>query len=262
VDLGVPRSSRGSGTIFKSLKFPDLEGLFPVATDTVNTEDDMTAVRERAEQGKNDDLLGAIGSVDYALKQGIIALPITITMPDPPDALILSGGNPVLAVEVRRVTWKRLRHVEAHATPWDVDAGGQPIRGDLIEHNPDLCTDEPARPDKGAPKGSRTGNFRAIKKPGEKLDGDGWVGGEMEAVTLAALQTAVTEKQAKFESYSVSTSHVWLFLIDDGIAGAWESILSNPDLMQQVKAICAASDFERVLLFRFSYGVSELWCRN
>lgn len=233
-----------------------------MASFTINADDDVQSVRQKAEQDKDDDLLGAIESLPYALRQGIIVLPVSITMPDPPDALIISDVNPVLAVEVRRVTWRRMRHVEAHATAWDVDAQGQPIRGDLIEHNPDLCTDEPARPDKRAPQGSRTGDFRAIKKPGEKLDGPGWAGGEMEAVTLAALQTAVTEKQAKFKSYSVSTGHVWLFLIDDGIAGAWEGILSNPDFRQQAQAICAASDFERVLLFRFSYGVSELWCRS
>jgi hypothetical protein len=228
----------------------------------INGFSDIEATRQKAEHDRDDDLLGAIEALDYALRQGVIALPITITMPDPPDALINSSGDPVLAIEVRRVTWKRLRHVEAHATPWTVDRQGQSVRGDLIEHNPDLCRDQPARRDKNAPKGSRTGDFRAIKKPGERLDGEGWIGGEMEAVTLAALQTAVTEKQAKFKTYSVSTGHVWLFLIDDGIAGTWDSILSDPDLRERARAICAASDFERVLLFRFSYGISDLWSKQ
>ena len=43
----------------------------------------------------------------------------------------------------------------------------------------------------------------------------------------------------------------WLFLIDDGLVGAWEGILSNPDFKARAEAICAASSFERVLLFRF-----------
>jgi hypothetical protein len=77
--------------------------------------------------------------------------------------------------------------------------------------------DEAASRDKGTPKGSRTGHFRAIKKPGEKLDGDGWLGDEMRTVTLETMRTAVTEKQANFERYSKTTRRVWLFLIADGI---------------------------------------------
>jgi hypothetical protein len=229
----------------------------------VTTATDIEVIRQQANRDKNDDLLGAAESLDYALRQRFVTLPVEITMPDPPDALIFFDNNPVLAVEVRRETWQRLRHVEAHATPWgEVDAQGRPVRGDLIELNLDLCSNEPARRDMHAPKGTRTGDFRAIKKLGEKLEGEGWTGGEMEAVTLTSLQIAVAEKQAKFNDYSASTGRVLLFLIADGLPGAWDGILSDADLKRQAEAICASSDFERVLLFRFGRGISELRSRT
>jgi hypothetical protein len=42
-------------------------------------------------------------------------------------------------------------------------------------------------------------------------------------------------------------------------AGAWDDILSDADLRWQAEAIAAASDFERVLLFRFARGMSEVF---
>ena len=73
----------------------------------------------------------------------------------------------------------------------------------------------------------------------------------MEAATLDALKAAVEKKQAKFQNYAASAGRVWLFLIHDGIPGAWEGILSNPGLRARAETICAANSFERVLLFRF-----------
>ena len=206
----------------------------------IETLADLDAMRDKAEREKDDDLFGAVEAVDYAFQQGVFVLPVSIARPNPPDAVISSQGKPVLAVEVTRVTWQRLSEVEAAAGP-----------GELIELNPELCVDRKARRDRKAPKGARTGSFRAIKAFGEKLDGLGWVGDEMEAKTLDALEAAITDKQTRFQSYAASAGRVWLFLIDDGLVGAWEGILSNPDFKARAEAICAASSFERVLLFRF-----------
>lgn len=104
----------------------------------VSSDADIAAIRMRAKQDKNDDLLGAIETPLYEIQSGVIALPVNMTMPNPRDSIVFSGGNPVFAAEVRLVTWTRLRHVEAKAKPWGVDAQGKPIPGDLIELNPDL----------------------------------------------------------------------------------------------------------------------------
>jgi len=226
---------------------------------TIATHDDVAALRKQAGAEKNDDLLGAAEAIDHALRCNVLTFPLTLTMPDPPDGVMSIDGKPVLAVEVRRVTWMRLRHVEAQATPWRIDEHGNPIRGDVVELNLDLCVDEPARREHGTPKGSRTGHFHAIKAPGEPLDGDGWTGGEQETVTLEALKTAVADKQAKFSTYAAAAPHVWLFLIHDALVGVWDVILSDPTLKEQTRLICAKSDFDRVLLFRFGSGVTELW---
>jgi hypothetical protein len=46
--------------------------------------------------------------------------------------VFFSEGTPTLAVEGRRVGWRRLSHVESHAAPWREDEEGNWIKGGLM----------------------------------------------------------------------------------------------------------------------------------
>jgi hypothetical protein len=221
----------------------------------LSTSAEVESLQKRANApGESDELQGGIESLAVALKLRLASLPLTLCLPSPPDAdaMIVSAGKPLLAVEVTRVGWKRLTHVRSDATR-DGDY--------LIEVGAALLVDEPGRRDKGAPRGSWTGDFAAIRKPGEELRGAGLLGDESRALSIDALRAAIERKKPKLKGYRSSVDRVWLFLVADGLVHNWDDILTRADLAdvrREVEAICAASGFDRVLLLAGSRKVAEL----
>jgi len=208
----------------------------------VHAHSELGQIRNQAYEQKSDDLLGCVESVKFTLAHGLLTLPVDIVFPDPPDVLI-SSKETIVAVEVRRVAWTRMSEVTRAAKP-----------GEVVELTPELCVDRPARRDKRAAKGTRSGDYLAIKSPGEHLDAPGWLGDRPEATMLAGLSAAIEDKDKKFASYSKHTSHVWLFLIDDGLPFSWGEIRAD-----QIDEICSKTNFERIFLFDFTHGLSTLY---
>jgi hypothetical protein len=131
----------------------------------------------------------------------------------------------------------------------------------LVETGQSLLADRQAKPDKAAPKGSRSGYFGAIREPSEGLEGDGMTGDEARDAILRALCVAIDRKTPKLRDYKTFADQVWLFLIADGLIANWEDILTRFDLthvMSEVQALCADSGFDRVLLRRESQKVTPL----
>ena len=195
------------------------------------------------------ELQGGIESLAFALERGLISLPVTLRLPSPPapDALIISAGAIFLGIEVTRVGWRALTEVRRVAAR----------TGDfLVETNLELLEDRPPmQARKGAPKGTFTGDFAAIRKPEEGLIGAGLLGDEARARTIDALRAALGRKSPKLAGYQESVTAVWLFLIADGLNENWQDILTRPDLAhvkEEVLALCAVSGFARVLLWRDS----------
>ncbi len=220
----------------------------------VNDAAAIEAIRVKAAAERNDELHGGIESVVFALERGLIFLPVTLRLPVPPaaDAMILSAGTKAFGVEVTRVGWSALTQVRNEAA----------AKGDfLVEIDPHLLADCQAKPDKGAPKGTRSGDFAAIREPSEGLRGEGMTGGQARAATLRALRAAIDRKVPKPCRYRSYVGQVWLFLIADGLIANWEDILTRPDLTHvknEVQALCAGSGFERVLLWVESKMVTPL----
>jgi hypothetical protein len=226
-----------------------------VSSFVLGTSAQVELLRKQANApGESDELQGSIESLAIALKLGIASLPLTLSLLSPPntDAMIFATGKPLLGVEVTRVGWQRSTHVRSVATR----AGDH-----IVEFGVDLLVDKPGRRDKGTPQGNWTGDFAAIRKPGEELRGAGLLGDESRDRSVAALRTAIERKKPKLKGYLASVDRVWLFLIADGLVHNWDDILTRPDLAsvrRDVETICAASGFDRVLLLAGSREVVAL----
>jgi len=147
-----------------------------------------------------------------------------------------------LAVEVSRCTWQRQSQIIAEAKKWPQWR---------VELNPELWVDDKARRGRRRAKGERSGDFRAIKLPGERLDGPGSTGDDHIRATISALRAAVKRKKARLSAYVTWSPDVWLFLIDDGYPGAWSEIFRRGHLWREVKSVCAQTGFERIYLYQF-----------
>ena len=208
---------------------------------------DLDRANARSKDEASDELLGAAEGIRFAVLNGALQLPVTLTFPNPPDIEVISDAGQRLSIEVTRLGWERLSQVWASAGP-----------GYGVEINPDLWVNRRARHDPSAPKGSRSGDYRAIKKKGEPLDGDGWTGDELRESAVAALNEAVTRKNNRLGTYVANTGRSWLFLLNN-FSGDWDEILSNPILCYKTQEICSKSGFERVLLFCWERGVTSLF---
>jgi hypothetical protein len=165
-----------------------------VSNFTVSNAIDIEAVRAQARADDNDDMLGGIESLAFALQQGLVTFPARLELRDPliPDAIIYSGEKAVAGVEVTRASSKRHEHVRSEASKL----------GDcLIEITPNLFVDEPGRRGKNAPKGSLTGDFAAIKTPGQETESSAWPLSEAHKLSIEALRDAVDRKRPKLEKY-------------------------------------------------------------
>jgi hypothetical protein len=205
--------------------------------------DHIRQIRKRAYQARCDELLGCSELVPLALSEGRLRLPINTTFPDPPD-IVLSSDQAKIAIEVSRVTWQRQSQVLAEATKKWPEA--------RVELNPELWVDRQARSAKRRPKGERSGDYRAIKLKGERLDGPGSIGDDHLLATLNALRGAIERKKSRLSAYSTWAPDVWLFLIDDGSPGAWSELLRRTDMRRTVEASCEKTGFKRIFLFQFS----------
>jgi hypothetical protein len=207
---------------------------------------DIERVRQQATADANDEMQGGIESVAFTLERGLISLPVTLQLPPPPapDAIVHSHGKPLFGVEVTRVGWETLTQVR------NVAAG----MGDrIVEIGTGLLADRKAERDKNSPKGSRSGDWAAIREPSEKMIGDGMTGEDAWAAMLSALRAAIGRKKPKLDGYKGATDEIWLLLIADGLIANWEDILTRPDLTHvkdEVSEACADSGFDRVLLLR------------
>jgi hypothetical protein len=170
-------------------------------------------------------------------------LPVDATFPDPPD-IVLSSGQSRLAIEVSRVTWQRQIQVLSEAR--------RRRPGSLVELNPELRVDKKARRGKRGSKGERNRDYGAIKEAGERLDGPGSIGDDHLHATIHALNAAIESKKPRLSAYSVQSRNVWLFLVDDGLPGAWSEIFRRTDLWQKVESVCPQTGFRRIYLYRFS----------
>jgi hypothetical protein len=220
----------------------------------INNIADIETTREEATSRANDELQGGVESISFALKLGFATLPLILrlTSPPAPDVIIMSDKRALFGVEVTRVGWLRLNQVRSEAAK----------SGDnLVEIGESLLVDRAARRCKNATKGSRSGDFDAIRMPGERLIGAGLLASESWARSMSALRLAVERKKARLPSYRASINHMWLFLIADGMIANWEDILTRSDLShleQQTKAICTTSGFDQVLLWRDRHGAVSL----
>lgn len=215
----------------------------------LSTAAEVASRQNRAKMpGESDELQGGIESLAFALEQGLISLPVTLELPPPPapDAIVRFDGKPVFGVEVTRVGWAALTQVRNVAA----EMGDR-----TVEIGVGLLADRKAERDKSSPKGSRTGDWSAMREPSEELIGDGMTGDEAWAAMLSALRAALGRKVPKLGGYKTSADGIWLFLIADGLNSNWEEILTRPDLAHvrnEVLAVCASSGFDRVLLWRDS----------
>lgn len=213
-------------------------------------ESEIATYREKAWSEKNDELLGAIEAMKFGQHRSLLEFPICAVFPDPPD-VILQCATATASLEVTRLAWQRLSQVEQFAQ-----------LGDCVEMTQELCVNGKAR--KGAPgkRGHRSGDYRHIKKPGDKSEGDAWIADKPEKATIKLLQATVEKKMSKFGRYTSASNIVWLFLVDYGFPCAWQNILQDPALTGEVTDICKASSFDRVFLFRFSFGMREIFDRS
>jgi hypothetical protein len=163
---------------------------------TINSMTEIAAIRQQATAQASDELQGGIESVAFALKQELAPLPLILRFPPPPapDAIIMSGVKPALGVEVTRVGWLRLSQVRSEAAK----AGDN-----LVEIGENLLVDQPARPDKSARNGSRSGDFGAIRTPEEGLRGPGLLADESRARNIDALRAAIDRKRRSWRTISV-----------------------------------------------------------
>jgi hypothetical protein len=213
----------------------------------VNDMADIEAVRVRAYDERNDELLGFVEAIRFAINLGIVGLPVEAQFLDSSDVVLDSAGKRI-AVEVTRIAWTRQSAVIAGTTDKFPDA--------IVEMSAHLC-------DQGGAEGrlgDRTGSYAAIKRRHERLDSPGFAGDEAEQLTLGALGTAIERKNAKVDEYRrhAGTDRIWLFLIDDGTPGAIKKILSQASLRTEAVQKCGQSSFEHVLLFQFSGGTVDL----
>jgi hypothetical protein len=198
-------------------------------------------ISERAFKERSDELLGCARMLPLALSETLLQFPVKVTFPDPPD-IVFSSGEQSIAVEVSRVTWRRQSQVLAEArkqsSPW------------FVELDPALWIDKPAR--RGDRRSTRSADYSAIKLAGVQFDGTGSIGNAHRVATIDALHTAMEKKKALLNRYIESAPTIWLFLVDDGLPGAWAEILSHPDSTNAAVAASKGAGFERVYLNRFS----------
>jgi hypothetical protein len=213
----------------------------------VNDMADIEAARVRAYDEQNDELLGSVEAIRFAINLGIVGLPVEAQFPDSPDVVLESAGKRI-AVEVTRIAWTRQSAVIAGATDKFPDA--------IVEMSAHLCDQDGAE----GRLGDRTGSYAAIKRRHERLDSPGFAGDDAERLTLGALGTAIKCKNAKVDEYRrrAGTDRIWLFLIDDGIPGTIKKIMSQTSLRTEAIQKCRQASFEHVLLFEFSGGTVDL----
>jgi hypothetical protein len=126
----------------------------------VNDMADIEAVRVRAYDERNDELLGFVEAIRFAINLGIVGLPVEAQFLDSPDVVLESAGKRI-AVEVTRIAWTRQSAAIAGTTDKFPDA--------IVEMSAHLC-------DQGGAEGrlgDRTGSYAAIKRRHERLDSPG-----------------------------------------------------------------------------------------
>jgi hypothetical protein len=209
----------------------------------IGTVADIERIRIRAYERQCDELLGCAKLCSLAASEGILTLPTEAAFPDPPDVLVCCDRR-VLAMEVTRITWTRQSQVIAEAEKLSTES--------LIGLDPSLWVDRHARRDKKAPKGQRNGDYQSIRLKGERLISSGWTGDAHVSATLSALAVAVERKKARLSHYLAAADAAWLFLIDDGVPGAWDKLLCDAELASKATELCTGTGFERTYLFQFS----------